>query len=59
LFIILLVVFVDGLGLLCLLSDFGIVGNGKMYILQITPEGLVPLNSFYTKDGLYAESEVA
>lgn len=34
-------------------QNFGIVGNGKLYILQMTPEGLVPLNSFYTKDGLF------
>ena len=32
---------------------FGIVGNGKQIVLRQTPQGLVPLNEWITKDGVY------
>ncbi|AET39314.1 Pex7p Ecym_4249 [Eremothecium cymbalariae DBVPG len=35
-------------------SNFGLVGNGKLFILDITPQGkIVESNSFLTKDGLF------
>lgn len=34
-------------------QNFGIIGNGKQYVLQMTPNGLQELRSFDTADGLY------
>jgi len=34
-------------------QNFGIVGNGKQYVLQVTPQGLIPVSMFYSKDCLY------
>jgi len=35
-------------------QNYGIVGNGKLYVLELTQDGsVIPLASFYSKDGLY------
>jgi peroxin-7 len=35
-------------------QNFGIVGSGKCYVLELAPNGqIIPVTSFYTKDGLY------
>lgn len=40
-----------------LFLDFGIVGSGKCYVLELAPNGqIIPVTSFYTKDGLYVFS---
>lgn len=34
-------------------QNFGIIGNGKQYILQVTPNGVIEYAVFDTADGLY------
>eukprot|EP00850_Spirogloea_muscicola_P014406 SM000103S09498 [mRNA] locus=s103:311070:313114:+ [translate_table: standard] len=34
-------------------QNFGIVGNGRQYILELTPAGIVAVGAFDTADGLY------
>ncbi|EDN09586.1 hypothetical protein HCAG_06753 [Histoplasma mississippiense (nom. inval.)] len=34
-------------------ANFGLVGNGRLYILDLTPNGIVPLKYFTTQDSLY------
>ncbi|KAJ9199356.1 hypothetical protein DTO164E3_4668 [Paecilomyces variotii] len=34
-------------------ANFGLVGNGRLYILDLTPNGIVPLKWFTTQDSLY------
>lgn len=34
-------------------QHFGIVGNGRLYVLEVTPQGISVLNQFDTRDGLY------
>jgi peroxin-7 len=42
-------------------QNFGIIGSGRQYVLDLTPNGFVPVCSFDTPDGLYdcTWSEVA
>ncbi|RDW90152.1 putative peroxisome biosynthesis protein (Peroxine-7) [Aspergillus mulundensis] len=41
-------------------ANFGLVGNGRLYILELTPNGIMPVKWFTTQDSLYdlAWSEV-
>ncbi|PCG99337.1 Peroxisomal targeting signal 2 receptor-like WD repeat-containing protein [Penicillium occitanis (nom. inval.)] len=41
-------------------ANFGLVGNGRLYILELTPNGVVPAKVYTTQDALYdlAWSEV-
>ncbi|OJI84912.1 WD40 repeat-like protein [Aspergillus eucalypticola CBS 122712] len=34
-------------------ANFGLVGNGRLYILELTPNGIVPYKWFTTQDSLY------
>lgn len=34
-------------------QNFGIIGNGRQYVLELTPNGIQELASFDTADGLY------
>jgi peroxin-7 len=34
-------------------QNFGIIGSGRQYVLDLTPNGFVPVCSFDTPDGLY------
>ncbi|KAL3482006.1 WD40-repeat-containing domain protein [Aspergillus californicus] len=34
-------------------SNFGLVGNGRLYILELTANGIVPAKMFTTQDSLY------
>eukprot|EP00898_Chlorokybus_atmophyticus_P000953 jgi/Chlat1/1859/Chrsp141S02191 len=34
-------------------QNFGIIGNGRQYVLQLAPNGLVEVAAFDTADGLY------
>ncbi|KAL2220664.1 WD40-repeat-containing domain protein [Thermoascus aurantiacus ATCC 26904] len=34
-------------------ANFGLVGNGRLYVLELTPNGIVPLKWFTTQDSLY------
>ncbi|KAA8651532.1 hypothetical protein EYZ11_005880 [Aspergillus tanneri] len=34
-------------------SNFGLVGNGRLFVLELTPNGIAPLKSFTTQDSLY------
>ncbi|KAJ5764938.1 peroxisomal targeting signal 2 receptor [Penicillium odoratum] len=34
-------------------ANFGLVGNGRLWILELTPEGIVPMKWFATQDALY------
>ncbi|KAL9114180.1 MAG: hypothetical protein Q9227_001952 [Pyrenula ochraceoflavens] len=34
-------------------ANFGLVGNGRLYILELTPNGIVPLKWYPTQDALY------
>ncbi|KAJ5226344.1 hypothetical protein N7468_007569 [Penicillium chermesinum] len=34
-------------------SNFGLVGNGRLYVLELTPNGIVPVKWFTTQDSLY------
>ncbi|OJJ50055.1 hypothetical protein ASPZODRAFT_128651 [Penicilliopsis zonata CBS 506.65] len=34
-------------------ANFGLVGNGRLYILELTPNGIAPLKWFTTQDSLY------
>ncbi|EGE04435.1 peroxisome biosynthesis protein [Trichophyton equinum CBS 127.97] len=34
-------------------SNFGLVGNGRFYILNLTPQGILPQQSYTTQDALY------
>ncbi|EAS32300.1 peroxisome biosynthesis protein [Coccidioides immitis RS] len=34
-------------------ANFGLVGNGRFYILDLTPQGIVPLKWYTTQDALY------
>ncbi|PWY90079.1 WD40 repeat-like protein [Aspergillus heteromorphus CBS 117.55] len=34
-------------------ANFGLVGNGRLYILELTPNGIVPMKWFTTQDSLY------
>lgn len=34
-------------------ANFGLVGNGRLYILELTPNGIVPLKWYTTQDSLY------
>lgn len=45
--------FKENLLLVASAQNFGIVGNGKCYVLDLTPNGIVPVATFYTKDGLF------
>ncbi|KAI9857823.1 MAG: peroxisomal targeting signal 2 receptor [Vezdaea acicularis] len=37
-------------------ANFGLVGNGRLYILNLTPEGIVPEKWFDTQDSLFSLS---
>ncbi|EAW07288.1 putative peroxisome biosynthesis protein (Peroxine-7) [Aspergillus clavatus NRRL 1] len=34
-------------------ANFGLVGNGRLFILELTPNGIVPAKWFTTQDSLY------
>ena len=34
-------------------QNYGIIGNGKLHVLQLTPHGLAPVAEFDTRDGVY------
>lgn len=34
-------------------ANFGLVGNGRLFILELTPNGIVPLKWYTTQDSLY------
>ncbi|KAI5787693.1 peroxisomal targeting signal 2 receptor [Peziza echinospora] len=34
-------------------ANFGLVGNGRLHILNLTPSGIQPLQTFDTNDGLF------
>ncbi|OXV07844.1 hypothetical protein Egran_04392 [Elaphomyces granulatus] len=34
-------------------ANFGLVGNGRLYFLELTPNGIVPLKWYTTQDSLY------
>ncbi|KAL1983317.1 hypothetical protein VTN96DRAFT_10458 [Rasamsonia emersonii] len=34
-------------------ANFGLVGNGRLYVLELTPNGIVPLKFYTTQDALY------
>ncbi|KAJ5682739.1 hypothetical protein N7462_005904 [Penicillium macrosclerotiorum] len=34
-------------------ANFGLVGNGRLFILELTPNGIVPVKWFTTQDSLY------
>lgn len=34
-------------------SNFGLVGNGRLYLLGLTPDGIIAEKTFDTQDGLF------
>ncbi|KAL1953604.1 hypothetical protein VTO42DRAFT_2551 [Malbranchea cinnamomea] len=34
-------------------ANFGLVGNGRFYILDLTPQGIIPVKWYTTQDALY------
>ena len=45
--------FLDGRLAVATAQNFGIIGNGRQHVLDLTPRGLVEVAAFDTADGLY------